>query len=75
VELPKEQEDDVIQTEESIDDFKDIRSLIVPLFFVPLGKLKNKDWFHDTQLSEFHKQLLIKFAEARFFWVDSMLNW
>jgi hypothetical protein len=47
----------------------------VPLFFVPLGKLKNKDWFHDTQLSEFHKQLLIKFAEARFFWVDSMLNW
>ncbi len=57
--LPEEQESDILKTMELVDDLKDMRSLIVPLFFVPLGKLKSEDWFNDTQLSEAHKQLLI----------------
>jgi hypothetical protein len=58
-----------------VDDLKGIRSLIVPLFFVPLGKLKNKDWFTKTQLNELHKQLLVLCAERDFFWVDNLLDW
>lgn len=72
--LPEEEEDDVIKTMDLVDDLKGMRSLIVPLFFVPLGKLKNKDWFHDTQLNDLHKQLLIKCAEHDFYWVDSLLD-
>ena len=49
--LPEETEEDVIKTMDLVDDFKGMRSLIVPLFFVPLGKLKSEDWFtqHPTQ--------------------------
>lgn len=72
--LPEEQESDVIKTMNLVDDLKDMRSLIVPLFFVPLGKLKSEDWFTDTKLSELHKQLLIKCGEHDFRWVDNLLD-
>jgi radical SAM superfamily enzyme YgiQ (UPF0313 family) len=35
--LPDEREDDVIKTMDLVADLKEMRSLIVPLFFVPLG--------------------------------------
>ena len=35
--LPEEKEEDIIKTMDLVDDFKGMRSLIVPLFFVPLG--------------------------------------
>jgi radical SAM superfamily enzyme YgiQ (UPF0313 family) len=72
--LPEEQESDVIKTMDLVDDLKHMRSLIVPLFFVPLGKLKSEDWFTNTQLSERHKQLLIKCVEHDFRWVDNLLD-
>jgi len=72
--LPDEQESDIMKTMELVDDLKDMRSLIVPLFFVPLGKLKSEDWFTNTQLSEAHKQLLIACAEHDFRWVDNLLD-
>jgi radical SAM superfamily enzyme YgiQ (UPF0313 family) len=73
--LPEEQESDIIKTMELVDDLKEMRSLIVPLFFVPLGKLKSEDWFTNTKLSKVHKQLLIQCAEHDFRWVDNLLDW
>jgi radical SAM superfamily enzyme YgiQ (UPF0313 family) len=73
--LPDEKEEDVAKTMDLIDDLKDMRSLIVPLFFVPLGKLTSEDWFTDTKLSESHKKLLIQCAEHDFRWVDNLLDW
>ena len=73
--LPDEQEEDVLKTMDLVDNLKDIRSLIVPLFFVPLGKLRSLDWFTKTKLSPLHKQLLIQCAEHDFYWIDSLLDW
>jgi radical SAM superfamily enzyme YgiQ (UPF0313 family) len=73
--LPDEKEEDLTKTMDLIDDLKGMRSLIVPLFFVPLGKLQSKDWFTETKLSELHKQLLIRCAEHDFYWVDNLLDW
>ena len=73
--LPDEREEDVIKTMDLVADLKDMRSLIVPLFFVPLGKLKSEDWFTDTKLSNLHKHLLIQCAEHDFRWVDNLLDW
>ena len=73
--LPDEREEDVIQTMDLVADLKEMRSLIVPLFFVPLGKLKNENWFAETKLSNLHKQLLIQCAEHDFRWVDNLLDW
>ncbi len=72
--LPQEREEDVIKTMELIDDLKGYRSLIVPLFFVPLGRLKEEDWFKNTMLTELHKQLLFECAEHDFFWLDDLIN-
>ncbi len=72
--LPEETEDDLLKTMEMMDDLKDCRSLIVPLFFVPLGKLKNQNWFKDTAMTDLHKQLLLKCGRHDFHWVDNLLN-
>jgi len=72
--LPEEAEEDIIKTMELMDDIKDCRSLIVPLFFVPLGRLKNRDWFKDTEMNELHKQLMFQCAEHAFRWVDNLID-
>jgi radical SAM superfamily enzyme YgiQ (UPF0313 family) len=72
--LPQEREEDVIKTMELMDDIKDCRSLIVPLFFVPLGKLKDADWFKRTEMTKLHKQLLFQCAEHDFYWLDNLID-
>ena len=72
--LPEETEDDILKTMELLDDIKDCRSLIVPLFFVPLGRLKNKDWFRNTEVNKLHEQLMFMCAEHSIRWVDNLLD-
>jgi radical SAM superfamily enzyme YgiQ (UPF0313 family) len=71
---PDETEDDVIKTIDLVDNLKDIRSLIVPLFFVPLGRLKDEHWFKDAQMTELHRELLIRCMEHGFRWVDDLID-
>ncbi|HZY70926.1 MAG TPA: radical SAM protein [Thermoplasmata archaeon] len=56
--LPQETEDDVIKTIELIDELWDFRAILVPMFFVPLGHLKEKDWFRRDRLSDVQQELL-----------------
>ncbi len=71
---PDETEDDVIKTIELMDDLKGARSLIVPLFFVPMGRLKDEKWFKDTQMTKLHKDLLVKCLEHDLRWVDTLID-
>jgi radical SAM superfamily enzyme YgiQ (UPF0313 family) len=73
--LPEEKEEDIIKTMELVDDLKQVRSLIVPLFFVPLGQLTKKDWFNETGMTKLHRQLLFQCVEHDFRWVDNLLDW
>jgi radical SAM superfamily enzyme YgiQ (UPF0313 family) len=72
--VPEETEDDLIKTIELMDDLRDIRSLIVPLFFVPMGRLKDKDWFRETRITKLHKELLIKCLEHGFYWAENLID-
>lgn len=58
--LPKEKDEDVIKTIELVEDLKDFTGLLVPLFFVPLGQLKEHDWFKLEDLNELQRELMIK---------------
>jgi radical SAM superfamily enzyme YgiQ (UPF0313 family) len=71
---PEETEEDLIKTIELMDDLKDVRSLIVPLFFVPMGRLEDEKWFEKTQMTELHEELLIKCLEHDFYWVDNLID-
>jgi len=72
--LPQETEADVIRTIELMDDLKDFRSLIVPLFFVPLGRLRNQDWFRFEDVNELHKELLVKCLEHDLRWTKIIMR-
>ncbi|MGA7922383.1 MAG: radical SAM protein [Thermoplasmata archaeon] len=56
--LPQETEDDVIKTIELIDNLWDFKAILVPMFFVPLGHLKTKDWFRRDRMSAVQQELL-----------------
>ena len=72
--VPEETEDDIVKTIELMDDLKEIRSLIVPLFFVPMGRLKDEDWFKETEMSQLHRELLIKCLKHDFYWIDNLID-
>jgi len=72
--VPEETEEDLIKTIELMDDLKDVASLIVPLFFVPMGRLKEEEWFKETQMTELHKELLTKCIEHDFYWIGRLID-
>ena len=72
--VPEETEEDLIKTIELVDDLKSFRSLIVPLFFVPMGRLKNEDWFKKTEMNDLHKELLTKCLSHDFYWIDKLID-
>ncbi len=72
--VPEETEEDLIKTIELMDDLKDVRSLIVPLFFVPMGRLKNEDWFKEAEVNELHQELLIKCLKHDLYWIDNLID-
>ena len=72
--LPEEREEDIIKTMELLDDIKDYRSLIVPLYFVPLGRFRSENWFNDTKLNDLHVKLMFQCAEHDFRWVDDLIG-
>ena len=72
--LPQETEDDILKTIELIDDLKDFKSFIVPLFFIPLGRLGNKNWFEAEQMNSLHKELLYECLEHDVKWVKVLMH-
>ena len=70
--LPEEKEEDIIATIELIEDLKDFKSVIVPLFFVPMGNLKDKSWFKREEMNELHKELLIKCMRHDLKWIKEV---
>jgi radical SAM superfamily enzyme YgiQ (UPF0313 family) len=72
--LPQETERDVIKTIELIEDLKDFKSIIAPLFFVPLGRLRNRDWFTVEEMNELHKELLVKCLEHDIYWAKIIMH-
>ena len=58
--LPEETEKDVEYTLQLIEELWDFRAIIMPMFFVPMGMLSNKDWFRAYEVTDLHKELLTK---------------
>ena len=72
--VPEETDDDLVKTLDLMDDIKDCRSLVVPLFFVPMGRLKDEDWFKDTGMTKLHEELLTKCLQHDYRWIRSLIN-
>ncbi|MEM1742051.1 MAG: radical SAM protein [Desulfurococcaceae archaeon] len=72
--FPDETIDDVVKTAELIDRLKPYRSIIVPMFFVPMGVLKNNKWFLRERLSLEHIDVLIKCFRHTVYWAEDIMN-
>ncbi len=71
--LPGETPDDVIKTVELVERLKPYRSLIVPMFFVPMGALRRSDWFRAVNLTREHAELLIATLKHSAYWSKEIM--
>lgn len=67
--LPKENERDIEKTNELILELRKYRSLIVPLFFVPIGKLEGSKFFTAKEMKKEHWKLLANCINHNFYWI------
>ncbi|PUA31785.1 MAG: radical SAM protein [Zestosphaera tikiterensis] len=72
--FPEETPDDVVKTIELLDRLKQYRSLIVPMFFVPMGALKDRDWFRRNAVKHEHVELMIKTLEHSTYWAENIMS-
>jgi len=72
--LPEETPEDLAQTAELIDRLRPYRSLIVPMFFVPMGLLKNKDWFTDIKITDEHVEVMRRCLWHSVHWAEDIIN-
>lgn len=72
--LPKETPEDVMKTIEVVDSICDYRSLIVPLFFVPIGALSTEEFFKVEGMLPEHWMLLAACMKHDLKWIDKMAD-
>ncbi|RLF14891.1 MAG: radical SAM protein [Thermoprotei archaeon] len=72
--IPEETPDDVAKTAELIDRLKDYPSLIVPMYFVPLGVLKNKKELLNFRIKAEHIEVMWKCLEHSLRWAPKLID-
>jgi radical SAM superfamily enzyme YgiQ (UPF0313 family) len=72
--LPGEEPDDVVATTELVERLRPYRSLIVPMFFVPMGAFKNMEWFRRTQIRPEHVELLKATLRHSAYWARDIVD-
>ncbi|ACL10874.1 Fe-S oxidoreductase [Desulfurococcus amylolyticus 1221n] len=72
--IPGETPDDVMKTIELIERLKPYRSIIVPMFFVPMGALKHNAWFLRDHLKHEHIDALLAMYNHTIYWAEDIMN-
>jgi len=72
--LPGETEDDLMMTAELLDRLKPYKSFIVPLFFVPIGesRLKDYDFFTPDKLTDAHWEVILRCVSHDLRWLPEL---
>jgi radical SAM superfamily enzyme YgiQ (UPF0313 family) len=72
--MPGEGAEDVSKTIDLIRDLREYKSFIVPLFFVPLGNLKDDEFFRPKAMLPEHWVLLGECIEHDFKWITELMD-
>ena len=72
--LPGEEPDDVVATTELVERLRPYRSLIVPMFFVPMGAFKNLEWFRRNAIRPEHVELLKATLRHSAYWARDIVD-
>jgi radical SAM superfamily enzyme YgiQ (UPF0313 family) len=72
--MPEETSDDVVKTIELVERLRPYRSIIVPMFFVPMGALKRNKWFLRDQLKPEHIEALKVMFDHTIYWAEDIMK-
>jgi radical SAM superfamily enzyme YgiQ (UPF0313 family) len=72
--MPGERAGDVVKTIELVEDLNQYKSLIIPLFFVPIGMLKKEKFFTIHNMLPEHWQLLSACIKHNFKWISILAD-
>jgi radical SAM superfamily enzyme YgiQ (UPF0313 family) len=72
--LPGETAEDVSKTLDLMDDLSEFKSIIVPLFFIPIGNLQGKDFFKSKHNLPEHWQLIAKCIRHNIRWAYRIID-
>ena len=72
--LPEETPEDIQKTIELMDRIKDCPSLIVPMYFVPMGVLKNKEELLKFRIKPEHVEIMWKCLEHSLRWAPKLTD-
>ncbi|MEM4717697.1 MAG: radical SAM protein, partial [Desulfurococcaceae archaeon] len=72
--LPEETADDVLKTVELIERLKPYRSIIVPMFFVPMGVFKKNKWFLRDHITQEHIMALKVMYDHTIYWAENIMR-
>ena len=72
--MPGEKQADVQKTLDLVRDLREYKSLIIPLFFVPLGDLKASEFFRPSHMLPEHWMLLAECIDHDFEWVPKLME-
>jgi radical SAM superfamily enzyme YgiQ (UPF0313 family) len=70
--FPDEEPDDIVKTIELVEKLREYRSLIVPLFFVPIGVMKEEKFFRLKDMLPEHWMLFAACLRHDFKWVENL---
>ncbi len=72
--MPGERHEDVARTLDLVRDLRRYKCLLVPLFFVPLGEMKEDEFFTPDEMFPEHWMLLAECIEHDFAWVGILMD-
>jgi radical SAM superfamily enzyme YgiQ (UPF0313 family) len=72
--MPGERQEDVAKTLELVRDLRQHKCLLVPLFFVPMGELREDEFFTPDAMLPEHWMLLAECMEHDFRWVGRLMD-
>jgi len=72
--LPGEDEDDILETIELVERLRDYPSLIVPMYFVPMGYFKDKNWYLKEKFEGSLKELGEICLRHDLYWAEKILT-
>ncbi|RLF27764.1 MAG: radical SAM protein, partial [Thermoplasmata archaeon] len=72
--LPGEKPDDIRRTIELVESLHEYKSLIVPLYFVPIGHLSGKGFFRTKHMLSEHWQLFAACMKHDFKWIYTLAD-
>jgi len=71
---PKETKEDIMKTKALVEDLREYKSLIVPLFFVPLGNLSSERFFTAKYMTSEHWKLFAACWRHNLRWLEPLIN-